>query len=172
MVAYADDKVGYLGGMRVSPCCRVLTVSIECIKRSPVVPPIPPAIIDCVVVSYVWSRITLGCNAVAYVQVWRSAFLLLLIQRMSTPRLCPFLMNRSMVNAHSQMAVDIGGVVTIRRRKMRSRARRENVGNPRGKGHDPPSTFGLSFAGLRSIQGRSSAALLLRISRVEARIVQ
>lgn len=155
----------------MSPCCRVLTVSMECIKRSPVVPPMPPAIIDCIVVSYVWSRIALECTVVAYVQVWRSAFLLLLIQRMSAPRLCPFLMNRSMLNAHSQTAVDVGVVVTIRRRKMRGRVRRENVGYPRGKGHDPPSTFGLSFAGLRSMQGRSSAAPLLRFSQVEARIV-
>lgn len=37
----------YLGGMCGSPCCRVLTVSNECISMSPVVPPIPPASIAC-----------------------------------------------------------------------------------------------------------------------------
>lgn len=33
----------YLGGKVGSPCCRVLTVSNECINMSPHVPPVPPA---------------------------------------------------------------------------------------------------------------------------------
>lgn len=46
IVEYDEDIVVYVGGMCGSPCWRVLTVSKECIKRSPVVPPRPPAIID------------------------------------------------------------------------------------------------------------------------------
>lgn len=37
----------YFGGMWGSPCCLVLTVSSECMSMSPVVPPIPPASMDC-----------------------------------------------------------------------------------------------------------------------------
>ena len=47
MVLYVLPMEVYLGGMCGSPCCRVLTVSNECINMSPVVPPIPPASIAC-----------------------------------------------------------------------------------------------------------------------------
>lgn len=44
IVAYEEDMEVYLGGICGSPCCLVLTVSRECINMSPLVPPIPPAI--------------------------------------------------------------------------------------------------------------------------------
>lgn len=44
--AYEDGNDVYFGGKLGSPCCRVLTVSIECMRRSPVVPPTPPANMD------------------------------------------------------------------------------------------------------------------------------
>ena len=43
IVEYDEDSEVYFGGMCGSPCCRVFTVSIECMRRSPVVPPMPPA---------------------------------------------------------------------------------------------------------------------------------
>src|ERR1700722_7013142 len=46
MVEYDEDIVADFGGICGAPCCRVFTVSRECIRRSPVVPPSPPAIID------------------------------------------------------------------------------------------------------------------------------
>ena len=47
IVQYDCVRELYLGGKCGSPCCRVLTVSNECISMSPVEPPIPPAIIAC-----------------------------------------------------------------------------------------------------------------------------
>jgi hypothetical protein len=48
IVQYEEPRVEYFGGICGSPCCRVLTVSRECMSMSPVVPPSPPANMDCV----------------------------------------------------------------------------------------------------------------------------
>jgi hypothetical protein len=48
MVAYDEVMEVYFGGKVGSPCCRVLTVSSECISMSPQVPPVPPASIACI----------------------------------------------------------------------------------------------------------------------------
>jgi hypothetical protein len=47
IVEYVLPMDVYLGGIWGSPCCRVFTVSRECISMSPVVPPMPPASIAC-----------------------------------------------------------------------------------------------------------------------------
>lgn len=59
----------YFGGMCGSPCCRVFTVSRECISISPVVPPIPPARIACETRSITFGAS--GSHEAAYMDIGR-----------------------------------------------------------------------------------------------------
>ena len=73
IVEYDEAIVVYFGGMCGSPCCLVLTVSKECINRSPVVPPIPPAIMH----YYMSESLLLCCPAQAYMKVGPPCLLLI-----------------------------------------------------------------------------------------------
>ena len=108
-------------------------------RRSPLVPPIPPAIIDYVKVSPPVFRFADASHiASTYVQIRWSPLLLFL----HSPRLLELPCSRSrmrLLDSMMRINVELGTTRSIGRRKLRSLAWNEYVDNTRGKGHGPSS---------------------------------